>query len=483
MSLCFVKERNMQALRPLKIYWLKAIWPAAAIKIPVANRRHYLLSTQISASLSVLALGLFIIIRSLTPENTIIQTWLLALIGLLIFGIILSALGRPKFNPFFISVGLPVLLLLSTVHSKLHHPELIHEGSFYNPRFFLLGLAILPLIVYDFKQKTIMVICLIVNVGLLIFYNPIHALFGASPDEIMGVEIKNYDFISKASAISAMALVLAMLFLKMLNFKYEKRIELLLQTTSTQHEELKSSVRYAQRLQQNIIPDLKQFPQLLKRLELVYRPKDIVSGDFFFLRPTGQKIHIGVIDCTGHGVPGAFLSIVAHNNLQNAFNLCGSEAPGKILDEFNKTIRAELTKSQEANIYDSMDISLFEIDEQTKTISYAGAKGLAMIYKSGETLHLPFERRSIGDNHSKHFKETKIEYSSGDHLIIYSDGFIDQFGGQDNKKFGNKRFREHLSSTLRSDKDLRIGFFNKMFDTWKGEQEQTDDVCLLHFRL
>ncbi len=472
----------MQALRLIKIYWLKAILPASSIKIPLANRRHYLLSTQISASLSVLALGLFIIIRSLTPENTIIQIWLLALIGLLIIGIILAALGRPKFSPFFISVGLPVLLLLSTIHSKLLHPNLIHEGSFYNPRFFLLGLAVLPLIVYDFKQKTTMAICLIVNVGLLVFYNPIHSFFGASPNEIMGVAIKNYDFISKASALSALALVLAMFFLKMLNFKYEKRIEFLLQTTSTQHEELKSSVRYAQRLQQNIIPDLKSFPHLQKRLELVYRPKDIVSGDFFVLQNSGSKIHLGVIDCTGHGVPGAFLSIVAHNNLQNAFNQFGTAGPGKILDELNKTVRAELTRSQESNIYDSMDISLFEIDEDNKSIKYAGAKGAAIIYKAGETLHLPFERRSIGDDNSRRFAETKIEYSEGDQLIVYSDGFIDQFGGPENKKFGNKRFREHLNSTLQSDKDLRIGFFNKLFDAWKGIQDQTDDVCLVHLR-
>jgi serine phosphatase RsbU (regulator of sigma subunit) len=380
-------------------------------------------------------------------------------------------------------VGLPLILLCSTIHSKLHHPLLIHEGSYYNPRFFLVGLSILPLIVYDFKQKASMIACLTINVGILILYNPIHAFFGASPELILGQELKNYPFITNASSISAMALIAAMFFLKRINYRYEKRIEGLLHTTSEQHEELKSSVRYAQRLQQHIIPDLSHFPQLRTRLQVVYLPKDIVSGDFFVVKQEANKYWLGVIDCTGHGVPGAFLSIMAHNHLQNAFALYSNEGPASVLEAFNQHIITELQKSHDGSIYDSMDISLFEIDENTRNIRYSGAKGQAIIKKGSETLHLPFERRSIGDQLNASFQQISISYQKGDELLIFSDGFIDQFGEKENKKLGKRRLLEIVKSSHSSGHSGKQTDYSQVFKKWQGAQEQTDDVCLLHFKL
>lgn len=325
--------------------------------------------------------------------------------------------------------------------------------------------------------------CLMINIGLLIFYNPIHAWFGASPEQIMAAEIKNYQFITNASSISALALIAAMYFLKVINYRYEKRIESLLHTTSEQHEELKSSVRYAQRLQQHIIPEISRFKDLQHRLEVVFLPKDIVSGDFFMIQKQENNYWLGVVDCTGHGVPGAFLSILAHSHLQSAFTIHGSQGPAKVLEMFNRSIIKELRKSDDRGMYDSMDISLFELDETNRIIRYSGAKGLAIIKKGTETLHLPFERRSIGDHHPTPFQDTTIRYERGDELLIFSDGYIDQFGEKENKKLGKRRLLEIVESTkLVAPSQNRITY-ESVFKEWQGQQEQTDDVCLLHLKL
>lgn len=444
--------------------------------------RNLLLSNQLSISFLILSFLLLIFILLLLPANTILMRWLLILQLLLGSTLLLNRFGFHKLTRLLLSTGLPVIVLFSTMHSKLNYPEIIHEGSYYNPRYFLIGVVFIPLMIIDIRERLLLALSLGVNIGILVFFNQIHQLFGAAPQQI-GITLDNAGFISVASTFAGLSLVLGMLFLKRDNHKFEEKISHLLQATSAKNLEIESSIRYAKRLQSSILPSSAQLNIFQNDLPLLYLPKDIVSGDFYFLREEdGLKI-LSVIDCTGHGVPGAFMSIMGYNALKTAVDNAIFSGPAKVMDILQNEIKSQLARNADDYMHDGMDLVFCVIDDRNQTLSYSGANASFFMISDGNVSEYRAERRAIGDDNFYPFTEGSLTYKKGDVLILTSDGYRDQFGGNSDKKMGKARFKEILSKIALTPEYQHAKLLEKEFAEWKADTEQTDDVCVICYTL
>lgn len=255
-----------------------------------------------------------------------------------------------------------------------------------------------------------------------------------------------------------------------------------------QKKEITDSINYSKRIQLAILPDQQEIKTELPQSFIFYKPKDIVSGDFYWYNKKndkeGNKIHlIAAADCTGHGVPGAFMSMIGVEKLNDIVN--HTTEPGKILRELNILIKKTLhqSSSDEAT-RDGMDIALCAIDPQNKTISFAGANRPAWLVRKNnpkEIEEYKSTKLAIGGltDDKQIFDTVQLSYSEGDTLYIFTDGYIDQFGGAMGRKLMSKNFKSLILSlqdkTLKEQESYLIDFF----ENWKGDKEQVDDVLII----
>lgn len=247
------------------------------------------------------------------------------------------------------------------------------------------------------------------------------------------------------------------------------------------HKEITDSIIYAKRIQSAILPDEKLIENSLPENFFLYKPKDVVAGDFYWLEPVGDEVLFAAADCTGHGVPGAMVSVVCHNAMNRSAREFKLREPGKILDKTREIVLEELSKSNE-DVKDGMDIALCSISGNK--LLFAGANNPLWIVRNGELLETKGDKEPVGafDNPFPYTTHS-IDLQKGDALYVFSDGYADQFGGERNKKMGSKRFKEFLLSIQdKSMKEQKIAL-NDHFEEWKGENEQIDDVCVIGVRI
>lgn len=262
------------------------------------------------------------------------------------------------------------------------------------------------------------------------------------------------------------------------------------------HEEIRNSINYSKRIQHSILPDPKELKRVFKDKLLFYRPKEVVSGDFYWFErvQTDRKEHMIVVaaDCTGHGVPGAIMSMIGSNQLTNIVYYQNYIDPEKILARLNKAIKFELYR--EANVdeprHDGMEVGICVVDLDTMELVFVGA-GIPMLFiRNGEMEWYKSPKLTIGRMEGrekiteKQFSPVKIQLETGDRLYMYSDGFQDQFGGPSDKRIMSKNFR-HLLLTSNQDMTMeeQEAKLSQTFDHWKGNGRQTDDVLVLGFEV
>lgn len=244
--------------------------------------------------------------------------------------------------------------------------------------------------------------------------------------------------------------------------------------------DLQASIDYAQRLQQTILPSRTQISEVFKHSFVVYRPKATVSGDFYWFANKGNKKMFAAADCTGHGVPGAFMSLVGHNALNQATKVF--HRPSQVLNSVNRLSAAAMRAYQdEEQLKDGMDIALCSVDVATMELEFAGAHNPAWIIRQGELIQLDADAFSIGMyvNGEREFANATFKLEEGDMIYVFSDGYADQFGGPQGKKFLRKRFRELLLEIANLSIEEQRAAIEKTFDAWKGDQEQIDDVLVM----
>jgi serine phosphatase RsbU (regulator of sigma subunit) len=203
------------------------------------------------------------------------------------------------------------------------------------------------------------------------------------------------------------------------------------------------SIRYAQRIQQAILPFDETFSEIFPEHFVLYQPRDIVSGDFYWLQEKDGYIFVAAADCTGHGVPGAFMSMIGNNLLGQAVVEHGLVAPDAILEDIRLNIQKVL-KQRETSNKDGMDISLIRIDKARKELIFAGAKTAIVLVQNGQLHYIKGDLTSIGGNEivKNTFTNHYFSFEQPIKCYLFSDGYQDQFGGPDNKRFGIRRLRE-----------------------------------------
>lgn len=253
------------------------------------------------------------------------------------------------------------------------------------------------------------------------------------------------------------------------------------------NKEITDSIKYAKRLQEAILPSKDFIQSLFPSSFVMYKPKDIVSGDFYWFERSGNKKLFAAVDCTGHGVPGAFMSIVGYNQLNQAVNENGLSKPNLILNALNKGITSSLKQTEEGStVKDGMDIALCSLDETTNTLEFSGAYNPLWLVRDGTMTELKGDKKPIGvfvGEEMQAFSSQEIHLQKGDSLYIFTDGYADQFGGQRGKKFKYKQLQELILSISMKTMEEQRNILDKTIEEWKGELEQIDDILVMGIRI
>ncbi len=249
------------------------------------------------------------------------------------------------------------------------------------------------------------------------------------------------------------------------------------------NKEITDSINYAKRIQQAILPSRYSLTENLKNGFVIYKPKDIVAGDFYWLERKNDCIFFAAADCTGHGVPGALVSVVCSNALSKSVLEENISDPGKILDRTRELVIERFSKSEE-DVKDGMDISLCAYYPSTQTLRWAGANNPLWLIRNGELKETMPNKQPIGKaEYAKPFTTHTIEIEKGDTFYLFTDGYQDQFGGPKGKKFKSTQLMKLLLSIKELNMPEQEAFLNKEFETWRGNLEQVDDVCMIGLRV
>lgn len=247
------------------------------------------------------------------------------------------------------------------------------------------------------------------------------------------------------------------------------------------------SIEYAKNIQQSILPTKEEFNQFFPEHFILNKPKDIVSGDFYWLRETQDRILIAVADCTGHGVPGAFMSFMGYNLLNETVNEKPKGNPAELLNILNRKVLDAL-KQHDTNTSAKygMDISFVAINKNRKQLEFSGAHNSLMIFREDECFQLKADRLSVGSSVREDittFTNNTFDLQKGDMLYLYTDGYPDQTGGPDNKKFFANPFRDLLQSISKMEQAQQIKVLEEKFMSWKGAKSQIDDIMVVGIRI
>lgn len=276
------------------------------------------------------------------------------------------------------------------------------------------------------------------------------------------------------------------------------------QVIEEKNTDIMASITYAQRIQHAILPPDKLVKESIPNSFVLFKPKDIVSGDFYWVDFKKPYAHFSVVDCTGHGVPGAFMSIVGHNGLNQAVNEHNLVHPGEILDKLNDAVEKTLHKSEDSNVKDGMDIALCSLNASSNVLEYAGANNpVYIIRKKTSRLILNNEEQKPSVENNEYalyeikankqpigahvnrvpFTTHSFNLENDDSIYIFSDGYPDQFGGRDGKKLKYKPFKELLLTIQKNTMQEQSKFLDDYMIKWRGEHEQIDDICIIGLRV
>jgi len=260
---------------------------------------------------------------------------------------------------------------------------------------------------------------------------------------------------------------------------------------------IEDSLEYSKLIQSSMLPPLDLLMPTFKEAFVLYKPKDIVSGDFYWIHKTDNFTIFAVGDCTGHGVPGAMVSVVCHEALNKVVKEKGISTPGLILDEVRETVTATFGQNT-TNLNDGMDIAICKIENDQ--LEFAGAQNPLWIFRdeaikltegfaceqigAKQLISAKGDKQPIGRYTNKSpFQTHRIQLKSGDAIYLFSDGFVDQFGGEKGKKYKASNFKELIASIANDKLSYQEASLNSAFEDWRGSLEQVDDVYGLGVRM
>lgn len=462
------------------------LWPNSPYLANVAN--------PFFASFSILALILFtqqfLKLREFLPRLNRVYQFIAMAVGAIA---LLSLVYTPAtFQISVLAINSLVLLLniliLPTVIA-------IVKRGFKPARFFLLAFIVLVASVFFF---------ILTNFGWIQseFYNAYGLLIGSAAEVILlsfavvdrfkSFRDDAYERLVTINSLKAHAN-------EVLEQKVQERTEEITvqkQVVERQKEEIVDSIRYAERIQKALIPREEALHEFFGDGFVFFKPRDIVSGDFYWFGKTaatnpwqGRTGHrlFATADCTGHGVPGAMMSVLGYNALEKALATPLVDDPAKMLDLVNSEILRALNERGEQGLRDGMDLSLCAYHPESQTLQFAGARNNLYILRGGDFMVLKGDRVPIGHRwemgEAGHFTCQSLELQPGDTLYAFTDGFPDQFGGAHNKKLKSRPLLEMIQQVAHHSLAEQKLLLHRTFELWKGSEAQTDDVCMVAVRV
>ena len=303
------------------------------------------------------------------------------------------------------------------------------------------------------------------------------------------------------------ALLLILLFVIYSHYREKKKLNVILESKNLelgnkndkisiqntqlekQNIQIMKSINYGKRIQEAILPSNQLLKHFFKDFFVFFRPRDIVSGDFYWFSVQKDKLFVAAVDCTGHGVPGAFMSLIGNSLLNYIVNEKNIYKPSEILKELHIGVNKALSqsKSESDDRVDGMDMTLCVFDKSDKEIQLALANHTAFIINNGEVEEIEGDEISIADeligDEIPEFTNHVIPMDKNASLYMFSDGFPDQFGGPKNKKFYVSKLKKLLVENQKLNSNEQLDILDNTFENWKGEIRQYDDVLVMGFKL
>jgi ligand-binding sensor domain-containing protein/serine phosphatase RsbU (regulator of sigma subunit) len=266
-----------------------------------------------------------------------------------------------------------------------------------------------------------------------------------------------------------------------------KEIEKQREELIVKNRSITDSIIYAQRIQLALLPSNEMFKKVLPNSFILYKPKDIVSGDFYWINADREKIFVAAVDCTGHGVPGAFVSIIGFELFRKITSAEGGKNPAEILGSLNNNFTEIFSDGHHVYLNDGMDLSLCVLDRNEKYLEYSGAFNPLYIIRDETIIEIKANRFSVGANvrfnrGQLNFKSHKVPLQKDDILYLFSDGYSDQFGGPEGKKFKYRRFRHLLLTIHKIPLEKQLAILDASIEEWKGDNDQVDDIMVIGIR-
>ncbi|MGQ0827787.1 MAG: PP2C family protein-serine/threonine phosphatase, partial [Bacteroidota bacterium] len=288
-------------------------------------------------------------------------------------------------------------------------------------------------------------------------------------------------------SVCCLVLLSAFLFIFFFHYKEKRTINMLL---NEQHKKITDSINYAKRIQQSILPRESEIQKIVPQSFIFYQPRDIVSGDFYWFSQVEKKIIIAAVDCTGHGVPGAFMSLIGNTLLNEIINEKRVTDPASILSLLHLNVLKALHQREgEVQNQDGMEMSLCVIDNENKLIEFAGAMTPIYVVKNGLVNVIQPDTRGIGGINAAIQKGEKVEFSTKQIpieknmcLYMFTDGYMDQFGGPKNKKFNAPMFKKMLLYFQALDMESQKSGMEEIMKNWRGDHRQIDDMLVIGIR-
>jgi len=241
------------------------------------------------------------------------------------------------------------------------------------------------------------------------------------------------------------------------------------------NKEILDSINYAKRIQYVLLANNDLLKDNLPEHFVLFKPKDIVSGDFYWATKKNDNFYLAVCDSTGHGVPGAFMSLLNMSFLNEAINEKGILQPSQVLDHVRNRLISHMDGGR-----DGMDAILICFNKKTNTLTYSAANNMPIVVRDNKIIELPFDKMPVGKGErSDNFNSYSFELKRGDTLYLYTDGYADQFGGPSGKKFKYKALNDMLVANSKEKAEKQSQIFEQKFFEWKGDLEQVDDVCVI----
>ena len=254
-----------------------------------------------------------------------------------------------------------------------------------------------------------------------------------------------------------------------------------------QHKDMVDSVNYAKRIQEALFPPRSFVESILPQSFVLLKPKAVVTGDFYWVDKVGDKVYVAAADCTGHGVPGALLSVIGFNLISKTVHENGSTRPGDILNALSRGVYKTLRQHNNSwGVRDGMDISVIAIDQKKGVLEFASARQQAYRIRGNELLKLIPDRFPIGIHTGQYLQEFNNQQSSiqpGDTIYLFTDGYADQFGGPSKKKFKAIQFQKLLLSIQEFSMEEQKQILDKTIEDWKAGNEQIDDIMVIGIRI